>query len=422
MALAYSKHRKVGMLAVASVDSQEDGISMQRYDLRRFLQYAPVDLVQQYLMRLGIDAGLEDTVSSPATVQCLFAAISQTPRALHCQIHSFFRAVYQLADVEGINTIRTEMRRRKLGRKAMAGLEHYPSLLGQALWTCLQHPDICAGVRLFRTADRIARWHRSCVPSVPPLPQHEAIQRLQDDLRAYYKENQDRGEGCAICVYLRDARCYWFARVQDYADEVLLFDDCQHLYTEPLELAFEIIFVHDQQAGTLAIACKGDLEHVNDLCRLFGRAVLNTEMPTNGPQEVYHLQRLLDRKHQMPIGPDDPISAVQVQYVGIEFLGQRRRGVVLHTGNTSSMGGVHEMIDSVLVGFRIPRDLMTVTQVGLQFMFRARDGQQPAPQLIQLTPQFCSCTEGVLSDDIRQLLRRWGLYDRIHCDHPPAGD
>ena len=254
------------------------------------------------------------------------------------------------------------------------------------------------------------------------MPGDEAIRRLQEDLRAYYKENQDRGDGCEVRMHSRDARCYWFACLQDYAESVQLYDCHHQLHTETLEMAFEIIFVYDQQAGTVAMATRGDFEHVRDLQRIFGRAVLNEELLGKAADEDYHLQRLLDRKFPLPLYPEDTVAAVQVQSIGIEFLGQRRRSVILDAGSMENVDGVHDMIDSVVSGFQVPRDLLTVTQVMLLLTFHPVDGRQPKTQTIHLTPQFCSCTEGPLGEEIRQLLQRWGLYDLSHCNHSASGD
>ena len=395
---------------------------MQRYDLKRFLGEAPADLLQQYLVAHGIDGNIDWSAPKSDWAQYVFTAISNASPEVHRQIHCAFKGIHQLADAEGIGTILTEMRRRQVGRNAITALEQYTTPLGQAFWSYLNHPDIFAVARLFRSADLTQRWQRSCVPPVTPLPQDEAIQRLQSDLRAYYKENQDRGEGCEIWVHPRDSRCYWFACLQDYADEVLLCDDHHQLHAETLELAFTIVFIFDQQAGTLAITTKGDYEHVRDLQRLFGRAVFNEDIHGDMADEVYHLQRLLDRRYPLSLYPEDSVAAVHVQSIGIEFLGQRRRSVTVDVGSNGTAGGVHDMIESVSSGFQVPRDLLTVTQVSLYVTFRPVDGHQPKPQLIHLTPQYCSCTEGPFGKEIRNLLQRWGLYDSSSCNHPAPGD
>ena len=157
---------------------------MQRYDIKRFLREAPDDLLRQYLADCGIDGNIDWTASGPEFVQNAFTAIANTSVEVHRQLHCAFRTVHQLADAEGIETILTEMRRRKLGGKTLAALDQYPTPLGKALWTFLNHADIFAVARLFRSADTIQRWHRSCVPPATPMPGDEAIRRLQEDLRA----------------------------------------------------------------------------------------------------------------------------------------------------------------------------------------------------------------------------------------------
>jgi hypothetical protein len=395
---------------------------VQRYDVKRFLREAPTDLLREFLATQDLEGHLDWSAPRQQLVHDIFSAIASAPVALYRHIHCTFRAVHQLADADGANTLAAEMDRRRVGRKTIESFTEYPTPLGQAFWAYLHHPDLFAVSRLFRSADLLPRWHRSCVPPATPLPPEEATRRLRDDLRAYYKENQDRGYGGEVQRHPRDTRCYWFACLQDYPKEVRLYDDDRQLQTATLELGFAIIFVYDQQAGTLAIACKGNLEHTLDLQRLFGRAVLNVELPRDGAGEVYHLQRLLDPALPLPLTPEDQVEAVHVQYIGIEFLGQRRRSITVNTGSSGETDGVHEMIDRVVSGFHVPRDLLTVTQIGLHLTVRASAGRPPVSQVIHLTPQYCSCTEGPLGEDLRQLLRRWGIYDRADCDPAAPSD
>ncbi len=131
---------------------------------------------------------------------------------------------------------------------------------------------------------------------------------MKGDLHAYYPECQGRGHGCNVSVFPRDSRTYWFAHVQDYAKEVLVYDGQHQLHCEAMELAFEIIFIYDHDEGTLAIATDGDLEHIRELQRLFGRAVLNEEIPYNSTREQFHIQRLLNWNYPLPLLPEDTVA------------------------------------------------------------------------------------------------------------------
>lgn len=396
---------------------------MQRYDARHFLHAVPADLLREYLSEFGIAREIDWTASIDLVANKVFDAIEQSPEDVHRKVHCTFGMIHRLSIEEGIAMIRDEIHRRQLADDVLTALGRYPTPTGQAFWTYLNQPEVFTYAYHFGIADIIPRWHRVCVKVNKPIaPDDGALHRLEDDLRAYYQECQGRGHGCHVSVFPRDSRCYWFAYVQDYAKEVLVYDEQHQLHCETLELAFDIIFIYDHHEGTLAVATDGDLEHVRELQRLFGRAVLDEEMPYNSTRERYHIQRLLDRNYLLPLLPDDIVASVDVLSLKLEFLGHRQGGITVTAGRDPSGQRVYNHLEKALVGFTFPRDLITVAQVELYLTFRPDGGLQPEPRVIRITPMNCGCTLGPWDDALRELLRRWGLYDASPCNNPTADD
>lgn len=396
---------------------------MQRYDARRFLRAVPTDLLQQYLSQVDIADHIDWTAPPDVVANLVFDAIERAPEDVHRKVHCTFGMIHRLSSEEGIVMVRDEIHRRHLGNDIFTALEHYTTPSGQAFWTYLHHPEVFSFAYHFGMADVITRWHRVCVRASTPLaPEEVSIRRLEDDLRAYYQECQGRGHGCQISMFPRDTRCYWFAFVQDYAKEVLVYDEQHQLRCETLELAFDIIFIYDHQEGTLAITTDGDVEHLTELQRLFGRAVLDAEILDNRSREQFHIQRLLNRNYPLPLLPEDTVASVDVQSLKLEFLGQRQSGIMVTAGRDARGQRVYDHLEKALVGFQLPRDLITVKQVELYLTFRPEGGLQPEPRIIRITPRHCGCTLGPWDDELRALLRRWGLYDGSSCDDSAADD
>jgi hypothetical protein len=396
----------------------QEGIAfVQRYDAKQFLRDVPTALLQQYLSEVDIAGHVDWTAPVSVILNQVFEAVEAAPEALHRQIHNAFRMIHRLAIEEGIAMIRDEIRRRQLGEETFTALEQYRTPTGQAFWTFLHLPEVFSFAYHFGIADMVQRWHRICIRTSKPLAsEDESSRRLADDLCAYYQEFQGRGHGCDVTVFQRDSRRYWFAYVQDYAKELMVYDEQHQLHAEVLELAFDIIFVYDHQAGTLAISTDGDLEHVKELQCLFGRAVLNEEIPNNSAKEHYHLQRFLDRTISLPLLPTDRVASVDVYSMQLQFLGQRQGGISVIAGRDASWQRVYDNLEKALLGFKLPRDLITVSQVELYVTFRPDGGMQPKSRIVRLTPHHCGCLFGPWDDEFRELLRRWGLYDSSSCD------
>jgi len=394
-----------------------------RYDVRQFLQEAPADLLRAFLASIGLGDNIDWSTAEQSLTQDVFTAIGDAPEKAHRQVHSAFRLIHKLADEDGVATILAEIRRRHSGRKTLSAFEQHLTPTGRAFWTYLNEPEIFAVCYRFRSADMIRRWHRVCArPARPFAPMKDSTVRLQDDLRGYYQEYQGRGHDCVVQTYPRDSRRYWFACLQDYAEEVLLCDEHHQFHLNNLEMAFEIIFIYDDDAGTLAIATDGDLQHVMDLQCIFGRAVFGEELTGAVTGEEFRIQRLLDRRYPLPLLPEDRVESVSVQSIGITFLGQRGSGIRVNAVRNGDSQRVYEMLDKVLSGFNVPPDLVTVTQVELCFTLRPEDGIQQKPRVVRLTPRSCNCTRSPWEEEIRQLLRRWGIYDTSSCDNTAAGD
>jgi len=383
-----------------------------------FLRLAPRALLQQYLTALGIGEPITWDAPDAEVLQEVFTAIERASDDVCRRLHSSFRQIYQLADEVGMATLQEEAARRDTTGHISDQLSRWPTSIGKAFWAYLNANDVFAVAARFHRADIQTRWHRTGgLPRMHPAMDKAVIARLTEDLTAYYQECQGRGYGCVVFTYPRDARHYWFFYPQDYAEEVFLFNEQHQAVNELVEMAFEIIFVYDAEDGTLAIATSGDFKHVADLERLFGRAVLDTEI-RESPKEHYRIQCFLDRDYTLPLFPEDVVESVHVRRIGIEFLGHMHREIILMATDAEEVQGIiYEMLDKVLAGFHMPRDLVTVTRVELAMRCRPAEGKHPCTHIIRLTPRACSVTHGPLDDEFRQLLCRWDIYAAPRNNH-----
>jgi len=179
----------------------------------------------------------------------------------------------------------------------------------------------------------------------------------------------------------------------------------------PQRPAFEVIFIYYDDDRALDTFVKGDKTTRADVRRIFGRTILGVELEDSAVGEVvYQLKGLLDRDFPFATTVEDGVDAVQLRSLRVQVVGRENRRITLEADPTRNPKAVWDLLDDVMRGLRVRRDMLLVTQATIQIVFRTDDTGNTRSLAFSVShPDSCSLKDDPGHDVARDLLKRWGL-------------
>jgi len=279
----------------------------RQYSLPSFLRHAPNELVRQYLTRLGVGADLPWDELSETQTKPIMSAIDSAPEGVRAQIDSDFREMQAMATEGGLKTLIEEAKHPRHGLDITDTLGAMDSPYDAAMWVSLGHPTVFAVALLFDHADGLPgrSWRkRSHLPDATPRTGEASRQALEDELSAYYREREGRGNVCRVEHYQRDRRLYWFCYPEDYASVTMEYANGGEFSRRRQRPAFEVIFVYDTAERSLDTFVPGPKRQVQEAQELWARTILGEALGSSEDRGVvYELNPLLSRDFPMPLDP-----------------------------------------------------------------------------------------------------------------------
>jgi hypothetical protein len=382
-----------------------------QYSLRSFLRNAPNALLQPYLAERGIGTGLDWKSMKETKIDPIFEAIQAAPEGPRAEVDRDFREIDALATEGG--------RRAIIEEGAFHGLELAESLthkdhLEAAFWAFLGHPEVFRVASSFSYADNLPNrsWRKRIdLPYVEPATDESSQKRLGEAIAAYYRHKDGRGHICMVEHYRRGDRLYWFAYPQDYAITLVGYDDKGEFDRRTERPAFEVVFVHEPETQTLNLFVRGDKRTVEDLQTIWGRIILGEELgPPPHRGIVYELNPLKRRGFAFPVDPGSGIEEVRIKKLRLSVLGAGNKRIILEADVRDSKDAVYDLLEDVMAGERIPLDLVNLTQVTLQLVFR--DGGRRGKQTLTFDvsyPSSCDLKHDPKDEIAREHLVKWGI-------------
>jgi len=352
----------------------------------------------------------------------VYAAIDKADEATKAEIVRDFRAILDMADEGGVNALIEEGRDYHHNEDLTGMADGSGSLLEMAFGVFLDYPRLFGVASRFHHADGLpgGSWQKygHLPPTAKPMgkwPKErlaQAKERLQKAVSLYYRETQGRGKACQVDHYRRDGRLYWFAYPEDYAEGRLIYDEEGQLQLATQRPAFEVVFVYCEQEHWLDLFARGGRQVAADLRQVFGRAILGAELEADDDGVSYVLDRLLDRNFPFHVKLADGIDEVRVRRLRLKVMGRGNGSITLEAGAADAPLALHDLIDDIVTGGRIPRELLNVRSAGLRFTFRlAEDGKPRKINVNVSLPNLCSLKhdQDRCHEVARDCLRRWGI-------------
>ena len=387
----------------------------RQYSLRKFLREAPKKLLRQYLSRKGAGADLPwaSLRETAAGADPIFRAIESADQTTRDEIDRDFQDIYDMADEGGLQVLIEEARNPHHRPDLAEAVGKMSGPLETAFWVLLNDPRAFDIASHFDRADSVPdqRWlKRIDLPPATPLLGDEAKSRLENALSEYYRFNEGRGHNCHVDQWARGNRLYWFAYLDDYAEARMVYEkgEMRRAVQRPV---FEVIFTYCDEERSLDVFARGGAEKIAHLQRLFGQAILGVELDEqSGRRVTYELGKLLNRDCPLPFSAADGIEAVRVRRLRLKVIGSGNRRITVEANARHDPRAVYDLIDDVLAGERIPRDLLVVQQAGLQLVFRRDSGRRRSTLSFDVShPSSCSLKHEAKHEAARELLKRWGI-------------
>lgn len=391
----------------------------RQYSPKSFLRQAPNKLIRRYLEGFGIGKDIKWDDLREGDIEPIFKAIDSAPDKVQVEIGADFREIETLADEGGVRTLIEEGQHPKHGVELAPTFEQMDGHLERAFWTFLQHRDIFDVARRLDYADGLTFEKRPYLPVPLETVSEESVPRLRSALSDYYRK-EGRGPGCQIDYYRRGDRKYYFCFLEDYAKTQQVWDEAHELKTEKHRPAFEVILIYNPVERTLETKVKGGRQVRAEVERMFGRAVLNVDL--GEPPEagvVYELNDLLRRDFEFPTVPEDGIEQVSLKRLKLRIMGREHRYITLDVGAKASNEAIYDLLDDVLSGNEIPKDLLTVVQAVIRIVFVPdKKGKSKRGSFTVSHPNSCTLKCDDPKDDIaKACLKRWKIDVSERAEH-----
>jgi hypothetical protein len=344
-------------------------------------------------------------------VEPVHTAWQGLPKSEREESESDFRAIYDMADGDGVRVIIEEghFHKKDLGPELDAIEGHH----AKVMHVFLNHPRIFRVARQMDHADHMDRRYRrkrNDLPKNQPDITLPARAALEQSLEAYYWQKEGRGQNCHVDLYLRANRYhYFFAYPEDYAGTFIGYDSTGKFVRRAQQPAFDVVFVFDPIDGTLELFARGDKKLKQDLQELFGRTILHEEIgPEKRNSNPYDLSGLKRRDFTFTPQAGDGLTAVRVKNLRLRIKGNSRRRITVEGDIRSNPLDVYDVMKDTLDEKKLPITNVDVDHASLEAEFAVLNGR-PVRVPFGISENSCNLKDAPEHLIIKECLKRSGI-------------
>lgn len=294
----------------------------KHFDPRKVLRQISNPLLKEFFDRRGElhDVAWEELTET--RIEPVFQAWQQLPERPRKEVQVTLQDVVELADERGLSVLAEEVKLRCPEREAE--FNGWDGRADRAMWVYLHVPEAFEEAALFARADALAAgryWiKRNGLPRQQLTVSNATTSRLQAALTGFYWPTQMRGCHCRVEHYTRASGAeYFFAYLDDYPDNHLVFDDQGQVEKRSDRYAFENVFVFAPAEGALELFARGGREVNAALQEAFCRSVLGVDAGDTDPlRPAYQLDHLLDENFPLRTDPADRVADARIMRLRLE--------------------------------------------------------------------------------------------------------
>lgn len=383
----------------------------RHFTIPTILKMTPNDLLQQLFFRLGHPLRCIDWLRlRDRQYQPLMSAIENLSREAQQQVESALAAVFELACEKGWQSILESAR--EVGDSEP--VERFPEdacNYTRAIWTWLNRPEIFDQALLRIEVDALPRMRkRSGLPLLEPRITPDRVRELGVALSVCLRREEGRGKNCTTQYYRRrDNADVFVAYPDDFVRTVMAHDEQGILIPRSMKQTFEIVFIHQAEAGTLEMFAKVAPLVRPKLEMLFGQIILGVDLGSKPHNRLYELNRLKDRNFCLETDPADRVSA-SIRRLRLDV--PRRGRLTVEPDGDGRGGDVYQVIDECLDNQKVCWDEIKISQATFHFQFESQPGRRPGVLRFDVSaPDYCSIRSSRPEriELTRKYLRRWRI-------------
>jgi len=390
----------------------------RHYSVREFFRQTPNALLARYFHSHGVFHDFDFDGMPEAKTDPLFDAWLGLPDDLKRELEAECREVFEMSDERGFVAIRDEIQWHLRSDPAAAAalvteLAAKPNHFARAMVTYLDHRSYWRGATHFHHADRLPYWRkRSNVPRVPAAVDQASVDRLSDEVRTYFHSREGRGKNCAVEMYRRGDRDYYFCYPEDHTQQGTEWVGDRFEW-RPHNPAFEVIFVYSEAEGTLEVNFRGKREVSSCLMEIFARTILGLEELPPEPTHAmaYDLDPLRLKSFHFEFDGASGIESMAVRRLRLSAKDGCGERLVLEANPSEDPAAVYALLERI--GNALPLAQYFVTQIEVVASVATERLARPKKIAFTIThPNSCSLKHEGIEGVLRGVLRDSGIEPR----------
>ena len=393
------------------------------YSPNNFIRKTPNKLLEKYLQSKGITPQVEIEVKADngekqqETVKVseleenqfepIIALIESQDQEKQAKIEKDFRDMNERACKAGIACLIEESRWEGHNLDIADDIEQMEGHYERAMWVFLTHPKVFRNSGNFQRMDKATFKKALAWKGLNPKQFDNELEDFKQKMIEHYKK-EGRGKHCIVEVLKRSApeRYCYFVYLEDYGDILNEFEG-DKFKRRAIKPAFEVIFVYHPESGRIETNAKGKRDQIKKLHEAFCQGVLDMEKLPDKDSSMYELEKLKTRFNFMPREPQDNIASVKLKFIELG-VGSKRRISYTDNGNRSD---IYNLIDDALNKEKTPLNIVTVTKVKIQIVFRKMADERRAKTVtFEIgTPDRCNLKDSPIHQIAQKYVEKWGL-------------
>lgn len=272
----------------------------------------------------------------------------------------------------------------------------------RSLYVCLNEPDVFQkALTLMKMFD--ATWSNRLIrlPRVTPSVSSETISLLESDIESICANYKEKGTVCSVECYEKEGIFYYYARPDDYPEDILIHDENKNLIHKIIRKTFTMAFSYDSVNGVCQISTRGCQAMKEELQDIFLIDILG-RLPRKSEVAPFNLSLFLHPNFSLVPEPGE-LMTIRIRSITLSHDAQSR--VTIHPLPNRSLWS--EMLRCSNREY-LSADTVRVDQVELTFVFLTPDQRKIKTVSFALRPLQCTLKDETdpYSKKIIQFLKR----------------
>ena len=323
----------------------------RHYSTKSFFRNAPNKLLARYFREHGALTDFDFASLKESKPDALFNAWLVLDDNTKQDMDADFQDIFNLSCEKGVKAIIDEAQFHD--PKGLATFNEWlaekKNHYDKAFSTFLDYPAYWKGAALFFHADSLGNWRkRKNLPKVVAQCEDSHLQKLAGLIAAYFHHTEGKGKHCFVEPLRRGHLDYFFAYPEDYSQR-------SHEWVKgefaprPHNPAFEIVYVYDQQEGSLDLYYKGNYKAIEPLQLFFAEAILGVDELESAENDsrVYDLNPLLAADFNFVYAANSGIQDVRVHTLRLSSKIKKGDRITLEADDKTDANAVYQLLEGL---------------------------------------------------------------------------